>query len=425
MGVFYQAYFDEDLQFSYNQGLTFSEKIKQYRFSVMEKIENNSILSSVNQEFMKGIILSDRTDMEEGVLKDFHKTGLVHILAISGSHMVLIFAVVLFLCKIIGLPSRVRVIVSLSVIWAFSVLIDYGSSVVRASFMLSIYYIFVLLQRKPDVLHSLSLTGILMLMWDSQSLFDVGFQLSFLAVLGIYYLYQPILNLLPKIKNRVVYYFYAVLALSLSAQIFTLPLVIYYFNHISFTSFFANLVVIPLAEVVIIFSFFKVFMIMLGLEFGFLFELYHQVVEYFLKIVSFFAEISWVDDGVSLVFLEVVFLFFVIYRLRFFLLKRNFYRLLSFIFSIFLFLLVRFFVNFEIFNQNEVLVHFYQNKKIISIKKGNQACFYVFEKQDFERVNRYIIQPYSKSKRISEIKIFKYSEHSEFLSYQGKKWALR
>jgi competence protein ComEC len=63
--------------------------------------------------------------------------------------------------------------------------------------MLTVYFIYVLLQRKPDLLHSLALSAFIILINDSQQLFDVGFQLSFLAVLGIYWLNQPILNYLP------------------------------------------------------------------------------------------------------------------------------------------------------------------------------------------------------------------------------------
>lgn len=103
-------------------------------------------------------------------------------------------------------PLRLRnvaVIISLLLIWCFAVFIDYGSSVVRSCLMLTFYYIMVLLQRRPDLLHSMALAGLVILMLDTQQLFDIGFQLSFLAVFGIYWLNRPILNCLPKARNNI------------------------------------------------------------------------------------------------------------------------------------------------------------------------------------------------------------------------------
>ena len=90
----------------------------------------------------------------------------------------------------------------------FAVFIDYGSSVVRSCLMLTFYYVMILLQRKPDLLHSMALSGLIILIADTQQLFDIGFQLSFLAVFGIYWLNRPVLNCLPKARNSVHDFFF-------------------------------------------------------------------------------------------------------------------------------------------------------------------------------------------------------------------------
>ena len=154
-------------------------------------------------------------------------------------------------------PLRLRniaVIISLLLIWCFAVFIDYGSSVVRSCLMLTFYYIMVLLQRKPDLLHSMALAGLVILMLDTQLLFDIGFQLSFLAVFGIYWLNRPILNCLPKARNNIHDFFLQVVSVTLSAQLITLPLILYYFHQFSFVSVIANLVIVPLSEIIILLS---------------------------------------------------------------------------------------------------------------------------------------------------------------------------
>ncbi len=181
-----------------------ADKVKQIRLDFLQRIDS-SMLSTESRDFLKGIILADRTDMDAGISADFTKTGLVHFLAISGTHMIIIFWLIMFFLKRC-FPLRLRnvaVIISLLLIWCFAVFIDYGSSVVRSCLMLTFYYIMVLLQRKPDLLHSMALAGLIILMLDTQQLFDIGFQLSFLAVFGIYWLNRPILNCLPKARNNI------------------------------------------------------------------------------------------------------------------------------------------------------------------------------------------------------------------------------
>jgi competence protein ComEC len=97
---------------------------------------------------------------------------------------------------------KIPILLSLILIWSFTIFIDYGSSVVRSCIMiLRITVLF--LQRKPDLLHAMAIAGFLILIFDTQQLFDVGFQLSFIAVFGIFWLNEPILKYLPKPKNKI------------------------------------------------------------------------------------------------------------------------------------------------------------------------------------------------------------------------------
>jgi competence protein ComEC len=155
--VAYQIYSKEDVAIKKNALL--ADKVRQIRLDVLQHIDNSTLSES---RFSEGSF-TNRTDMDTGVSADFTKTGLVHFLAISGTHMVIIFWLLMtVLKKMYSLKFKnIAVIISLILIWIFAVFIDYGSSVVRSCLMLTFYYVMVLLQRKPDLLHSMALSGLI------------------------------------------------------------------------------------------------------------------------------------------------------------------------------------------------------------------------------------------------------------------------
>jgi hypothetical protein len=126
--IYFQGYAPNSFQVAEKENLTLSEKIKQKRLEVLQNIDQAK-LSEKSKEFTKGIILADRTEMDRETVEDFSKSGLVHILAISGSHMAIIFWLILLLLKPI-FPANFRnfpIVISLIFIWLFAIFIDFGS----------------------------------------------------------------------------------------------------------------------------------------------------------------------------------------------------------------------------------------------------------------------------------------------------------
>jgi succinate dehydrogenase/fumarate reductase cytochrome b subunit (b558 family) len=121
--------------------------------------------------------------------------------------------------------------------------------------------------------------------------FDVGFQLSFVAVFGIFWLNQPILKYLPKPKNKFQNLMVNVVSISIAAQIVTLPLVVFYFHQYSVISIVANLIVIPFSEILIIFSLLMTVLIEFSVQISWLNFLYDTVVTRALQLIHFFAVI--------------------------------------------------------------------------------------------------------------------------------------
>ncbi len=406
-GIYYQTYISEKISSAERNDLGFTEQIRQYRLNVLKKIDKTEMNVST-KEFLKGIILADRTEMDAVTVKDFNRSGLVHLLAISGTHIVIIFGLFYFL-MIHSIPLKFRkyaVILSLVFIWLFALFIGFGNSVLRSCIMLSVYFIFILLQRKPDLLHSLALSAFIILIIDTQQLFDVGFQLSFLAVLGIFWLNQPLLKYFPRADNYFKKLIFSTITISLSAQLATLPLVLYYFHQFSWVSIVANFIIVPFSEVIIVFSFLMVLLITFGFDLSFIDKVYDIVTQLLLKVIHWFAGADVVFiESIPMNLIEVLSVSIAIYMLRALILKINFKNSMNFTIAILAFLIVRIGCNIIENQKEEVLVHSLSKSKILSIKKGNKVCFWIPDSVVREKVLQFIIEPYCSSRRIDHFEI--------------------
>ena len=405
-GIYYQSFATDEILEAPKKTLTISEKIRQKRLEILNTIDGSK-LPKREREFLKGIILADRTEMDAEMVSDFSKSGLVHFLAISGTHLAIIFWLILYLLKPI-FPAKFRkipIVLSLLFIWSFTIFIDYGSSVVRSCLMITAYYSFVLLQRKPDLLHAMAIAGFAILIFDTHQVFDVGFQLSFVAVFGIFWLNEPILKNLPRPKNKIQDFLFNVISVSLAAQIATLPLVIFYFHQYSFLSIVANVIIVPFSEIIIIFSLLMTVLFAFKLEFSWLSFIYEKLVDFLLKSIHFFADQDWFFiKNIPLNWGELIILFVVIFLLRGLFLHQS-KTMLRFLGIALLFFMVRIIVDFYQFKKTETLVVENFNQKTIIQKEGNRAIFWVDKKSNNEMLKRSIIEPYITSRRIERYEI--------------------
>ena len=405
-GIYYQSFATDEILEAPKKTLTISEKIRQKRLEILNTIDGSK-LPKREREFLKGIILADRTEMDAEMVSDFSKSGLVHFLAISGTHLAIIFWLILYLLKPI-FPAKFRkipIVLSLLFIWSFTIFIDYGSSVVRSCLMITAYYSFVLLQRKPDLLHAMAIAGFAILIFDTHQVFDVGFQLSFVAVFGIFWLNTPILKNLPRPKNKIQDFLFNVVSMSLAAQIATLPLVIFYFHQYSFLSIVANVIIVPFSEIIIIFSLLMTVLFAFKIEFSWLSFIYEKLVDFLLKSIHFFADQDWFFiKNIPLNWGELIILFVVIFLLRGLFLHQS-KTMLRFLGIALLFFMVRIIVDFYQFKKTETLVVENFNQKTIIQKEGNRAIFWVDKKSNNEMLKRSIIEPYITSRRIERYEI--------------------
>jgi len=195
------------------------------------------------------LVLGQKDDLTPEVSATYVHTGTMHVLAVSGLHVGIVYWVLCILLaplRHIGhLRSLFSVIVLIS-IWFYAFVTGLSPSVLRASTMFTLAAMAPVLNRQTSSYNALSASAFLLLFWDPSLLFAVGFQLSYLAVLGILYL-QPRIYKLLKPSNRALDKLWLFSSVSLGAQIATAPLSIYYFHQFPTYFLIANWVVVPAA----------------------------------------------------------------------------------------------------------------------------------------------------------------------------------
>lgn len=423
----YQCYLSKEISSAQRDDLTFKELTQQYRFEILQQIDQAGI-SPKTREFLKGIILADRTETDAGTAEDFNRSGMVHLLAISGTHIVVIFGIFYLMLTRFS-PLRFRkyaVVSSLAFIWLFAAGIGFGNSVMRSCIMITIYFVYILLQRKPDLLHSLSLSALIILVADTQQVFDIGFQLSFLAVLGIFWLNQPVLKYLPRQDGYFKKLFFNAVSISIAAQLATLPLVLFYFHQFSLVSVPANILIVPFSELIIVFSFLMVILIALRIDFGLINSVYDGIVQILLKLIHWFAEVDRLFfSNIPINIVEVLFLFIIVYQMRFLLLKINFKNSMKWTFAVIAFCMVRTVFSINENRKDEILLHDFNKAKILSVKKGSRVCFWVTENTDKTKLVRFIAGPYCSSRRIRIIEIKTFPGEARKVFCDGKIYDLK
>jgi len=423
----HQIYIQEEISSASRTDLSIADKFRQYRFKVLKKIDMTG-MSVKTREFLKGIILADRTEMDADTVQDFNKSGLVHFLAISGTHIVVIFGIFYFLMGYLG-PLKFRkytVIFSLVFIWLFAGFIGFGNSVLRSCMMLSIYFVSVLLQRKPDLLHSLSVSALVILVADTQQFYDVGFQLSFVAVLGIFWLNQPLLKYFPRQDHYLKKLMFNTITISLSAQLATLPLVLYYFHQFSFISIIANFIIVPFSEVIIVFSFLMTALVSIGFDFELISTLYDFIIQVLLKMIHWFAEADVLFfENIPMNLIEILSVSGVIYLLRPAILKFDFRNSVRLAMAFLVFLIVRTGSNAFENRKEEILSHTLGRNKVISVKSGAKACFWISDRADYHKALQFIVKPYCSSRRIQGYEIKTLPSSAQKLVFRDRIYDLK
>lgn len=194
--------------------------------------------------------LGDKQAVSKELKDEYSVSGGSHVLALSGLHLGIIYGILSLLLGVRRRRSWLGQGVVLMAIWSYVCLVGLPSSAVRSAVMLTVYGVAFLLSRDKSPLSALSFTALIMLVAHPLTLWDVSFELSFMAVLAIVLFYRPLFTLV-RSPWLLVRWGWGMVCISLSAQLGTAPLVAYYFGRFSCYFLLTNFVVVPLATVML------------------------------------------------------------------------------------------------------------------------------------------------------------------------------
>lgn len=400
-------------EFDYHQYLAWQNiGFQQYcRASMLEKVGNeipnkiqnwaiktNVWADSILTTFVEGkqqygvanaMILGQRDDIDSDLMQAYSAAGAIHVLSVSGLHVGVICAVLVFLLSFLKKRGKygkfVMLLIILISLWFYAFITGLSSPVLRSTFMFSVILIAKTFQRKDNSYNTVAFSAFCLLLINPYFLFNVGFQLSYLAVLGMIY-FQPKLNPLVVIdKSRSWFHWLAdrtwkVTTVAIAAQIATFPITIYYFHQFPNYFLFANPLVILLSSVVLMVGLGFVILAKLLLYFNIETIIYflgqclkfsilalNQTVLWFEHLPFAISKFLWVSK------IEMLFMYILIFALIL-LWKMQDYKWVR-ISSVMIGILIVLEVNKQLSQRNQdfLLIHAVPKHSVISVVKGKRA----------------------------------------------------
>ncbi len=198
------------------------------------------------------LMLGYKADLSTEVLQAYSKTGTIHVLSVSGAHVAIIYA---FIVLCLGFLNQYRygrlvnALISILLIWGYSLLTGFSPAVCRAALMITFFIAGRTYYRHINSLNLLAASAFILLLVDPYLLADVGFQLSYLAVFGLL-AFQPVIYKQLRVKNKWLNKLWYLCSASVAAQLITFPLSIYYFHQFPYYFLISNLLIIIPTEII-------------------------------------------------------------------------------------------------------------------------------------------------------------------------------
>jgi competence protein ComEC len=231
----------------------YKELLIRTRAGILEVLRHN-ISGRKEYGLAEAILIGHKDDLDRDLVKSYSETGVTHVIAISGLHLGIIYFILNYLSGIFLKASRlaaVRVGMILSGLWLFSLLTGASASVLRSALMFSCLLIGNSAGKKSPAINSLAAAAFLLLCYNPYLVWDIGFQLSFAAVLSILIFEKRVYNLL-YIKNRGADLIWKMCSVTIAAQILTTPVSIFHFHQFPLLFLFTNIIAIPLSSIILI-----------------------------------------------------------------------------------------------------------------------------------------------------------------------------
>lgn len=231
---------------------TFKKWLFDVRFAVIKKLRQY-IQGDREAGVAEALLIGYRNDLDKDLVQAYSNTGVVHIIAISGLHLGMIYAVLIFMFRPFRKYKWIRwlqPIVILSVLWIFTALAGGVPSILRSAVMFSFIVLGETIDRKSSIYNILAASAFVMLCINPYYLWDVGFQLSYAAVISIVTFAKPVYNWF-YVKNKTLDFFWKLTSVTIAAQILTIPIIFYAFHQFPNLFLITNCIIVPLSSVIL------------------------------------------------------------------------------------------------------------------------------------------------------------------------------
>jgi len=359
----------------------YTNPFKKFLFTTREKMVGllqKYIEGNVESGLAEALLIGYKDDLDKQLVQAYSNTGVVHVIAISGLHLGLIYWLLNFLLQPISKRKKakwVKPLLIIAVLWLFSLLAGGSPSVLRSAVMFTCIVLGESQDRKISVYNSLAASAFLLLCYNPFWLWDAGFQLSYVAVLSIVVFSKPVYNLL-FIPNKLLDHGWKLISVTIAAQILTTPISIYYFHQFPIVFLVTNLVAIPLSSIILLgeiilcaFSFFPNLATGIGWIIHHLIRLLNHFIEYIDKLP--FA--VWTNLSISIA--QSLFFYGIIIAMSYWLMQKNRKALIWALSGFFCFIILRT-VSFSlVLNQRKIIIYNIPRHRAIDFINGRNYYF--------------------------------------------------
>lgn len=322
---------------------------------------------------IKALLLGQRQDISDELRQQYINAGAIHILAISGLHIGIILIILNFLFGFLNRFKYGNFIKSSAIVillWSFAVVAGLSPSVMRAVTMFSVVAIGMNLKRPHNIYNTLAISAFIILLFKPLFIFEIGFQLSYLAVIGIVAI-QPLLFRVIKTKYWLPNKVGELLTVSIAAQIGVLPLSLYYFHQFPGLFFLSNIIVIPILGIVLGFGFFIIILALCNSPNNFIFEGYGILISWLNQFFNWVSlQESFIFEDIPFTLLMVIGSYLLIVSVTRLIVKFNYKNIIVSLCAIIILQGIWFSTNYSTKRSNELVVFHKSRFSIIGEKQG-------------------------------------------------------
>lgn len=356
----------------------FNQFIFSARDKVLSTLEKTVGANTDELGIAEALLIGYTNDLDKDLVQAYSNTGVVHIIAISGMHLGLIYVMLVWIfarTPLIKKSKITQVVLILGCLWLFSILTGGSASVLRSAVMFSFITVGKTFFRQSSIYNSLAASAFVMLCYNPYYLWDVGFQLSYFAVVGIIIFQKPIYNLF-YVKNKWIDKVWQLVAVSLAAQVLTFPICIYYFHQFPNLFLITNIIAVPLSTIILFAEIALVALAWIPFVGTYLGKIVAWLVWLMNKIILLVNDISFaVWDRIPATIFTTWLLYIVVISLAAWLLNKNKLLLKISLFCLLAFTIAQVHGKWQIANQHTLIVYNVPQHQAIDFIDGNNYQF--------------------------------------------------